>query len=392
MKENQAKKMADPLEGIYAFLLPAPGGAPGVSDSVVGLIRTQQLGGRGAPQLALQEYDQALKTPSLVAPYLVTALIRGRIYMTCPTQAEMWDMIENHEGCIVAVRDFSQNHIGARVVLNGSHFWLRSFSTHGVATLGPFASPAPFKTPPPVIKIPRELGTLTLWVPLPPGPAVVPVASEAKVSELKITVQDNQYLDPTDGGLKGRGTYLDGTAVQKGDVWLEFAKNCAGTTNITSPMELSNPLIILDPGYWPAFYASAPSASVCTKEISKQFEALFATDLSAECTTDAFPVLRATLTHIASIADMMGLLVINGAPAETIKKAVHALRAILGPRLRAKKWVLTLVSESNSTCPPWYFREEKTRLAREKRCKEKASPSTTPEKKREHEEDDVYGH
>ena len=56
-------------------------------------------------------------------------------------------------------------------------------------------------------------------------------------------------------------------------------------------MELSNPLIVLDPGYWPEFYASVPSASVCTKEISKQFEALFSSDLSAECTTDAFPVL-----------------------------------------------------------------------------------------------------
>ena len=82
MKENQAKnKMADPLEGQYAFIR---SNRAGVTDSGVALVRSQ-----GAPPvLVLQDYDLTVRQPTATPPYALTPAIRARIYCTMPTAAE----------------------------------------------------------------------------------------------------------------------------------------------------------------------------------------------------------------------------------------------------------------------------------------------------------------
>ena len=99
-KESSKNKMADPLEGLYIFIRP---NRAGITDSGERLARSQ-----GVPLvLCLQDYDLVLKQPSPTPAYAVTAAVRARKYLTSTTAAEAWDMIENHEPALVAVRDLS---------------------------------------------------------------------------------------------------------------------------------------------------------------------------------------------------------------------------------------------------------------------------------------------
>ena len=394
MKENQAKnKMADPLEGQYAFIR---SNRAGVTDSGVALVRSQ-----GAPPvLVLQDYDLTVRQPTATPPYALTPAIRTRIYCTMPTAAETWDMIDNHVQALVAVRDLSHGRPpNARVSLDGTDYWLRAFNTHGVASLVVYSDPAPFQLPAPIVKSPKELGTLALWVAMVP-PVGAPVAFQAP-APLAITVRSDTYLD-VDGKIKGKGTYLNGSPVDKTNEWLVFAAEMAGTTNLPSDLHPKNLLVLLDPGFYPALYASAASASACTDHITQRFEALFSVDLALEHTSSAHPVVQSTLTHLKALYHMMGTVVRNGGPKDELKGVVEALRAILGPRLRSKKWRTSLISEPACVSPPWFFREEKQRLAREALAKaekalaekiKKGTPSSSESpvsKKRGHEEEDDY--
>ena len=375
--------MADPLEGQYAFIR---SNRAGQTDSGLALVRSQ-----GAPPvLFLQDYDLTVRQPTATPPYALTPAIRTRIYVTMPTAAETWDMIDNHVQALVAVRDLSHGNANARVTLDGSDYWLRAISIHGVASLVAYSDPAPFQLPPPIAKQPKELKTLALWVAM--APPVGNVALQAP-APLTVTVRGDTYLD-VDGKIKGKGTYLNGIPLDKSNEWLVFAAEMAGTTNLPSEIHPKNLLVLLDFGFYPALYASAASAMACTDHISQRFEACFAVDLSLEHTSSAYPVVQSTLAHMKSIYHMMGTLVRNGGPKDEIKGVVEALRAILGPRLRSKKWRTALISEPSCFCPPWFYREEKLRLAREKTVKAEKTPSASESpdkiKKRGHEEEDDY--
>ena len=388
LKGNQAKnKMAAPdaLEGLYVFYR---SNRNGFTDSGVGLVRSQIVGGAGAAVVAIQDYDVKLKVPTPTPAYALTAPHRARVYLTAPTAADAWDMIENHEKALVAVRDLSHGHVNDRVCLDGGEYWLKGFSVHGVASLVTFSDPAPFQLPDPILKPPRALKFLTLWV------APVPVAAGhgTTKTQVDVTVRGDSYIDP-DGSVKNRGTYLGGKAVPKDDRWLKFASDEAGTTNLTSPLGLQNILVLFDFAYYPALYESASSAQACSDAIAARFEAVFSADLAKEHSQDAHPVLQSTLTHLKSLYHLMGVAVRHDGPVEEIRNVVAALRAILGPRLRAKEWRLSLISEPNCISPPWYFREEKHRLTRLNRKKKTAvTDPPSAEKKREHEEDDEYGY
>ena len=253
-RESSKNKMAAPdaLEGLYVFYR---SNRHGFTDSGVGLVRSQIVGGAGAAVVAIQDYDVKLKVPTPTPAYALTAPHRARVYLTAPTAADAWDMIENHEKALVAVRDLSHGHVNDRVCLDGGEYWLKGFSVHGVASLVTFSDPAPFQLPDPILKPPRALKSLTLWV------APVPVAAGHGTTKthVDVTVRGDSYIDP-DGSVKNRGTYLGGKAVPKDDRWLKFASDEAGTTNLTSPLGPQNILVLFDFAYYPALYESASSA------------------------------------------------------------------------------------------------------------------------------------
>ena len=327
--------------------------------------------GGGAGAIRFQEWDEASRAimvngaGAAVASIAYTPALVTTTYLVFPSLNDLVIALKTLPACVVAVRFFStQGQV--RVTMDSgatSQRFLRTDPLTGDAIVLPWHEVGfePFRAPAEVRFPFAKLGALTLWVPPAPIPQAAPAAAPLNIT----VVSQADTARNMDGTFRYKTSYSNGQEIKKSSPMMVLGAEWAGTSNAPARLAWSNPLIFLDPNWYPLMMVLPTTQETGTWEAGCQ--TLMGTDLSKErrapaggkpVTMDGRGHFFAARTEaVRNLVTTLQLLVASGATADSLHPVVLALITMFGCIVRRMEWTVSRPSAHLSQTPPWYYRE-----------------------------------
>ena len=336
----------------------------------------------GPNGLRFQALDPALKAaPAGVGLVPFTVAMQGTAFMTFPTAAEMYAMVEHRAPGIAAVRDWSaalqQRAAGVvlRVQQGSLDFELLSIALNGSCTLIPFTATRPLFPLAHVTLTVDKIHDLRLWSP-PPAVVATPMVTPSQKVEVTVT-RDTRLLN--DGSKRYKKQFARGQDINPDYPWLVQGAHKAGMTNWPDDFQFSNPVVLLDAHWLPHAFTLNGSGSVdATVEAYGQgLTDFFRVHLSTEMQMDAKKkapqkFFAPNITNLKTLARCIGKEVMSTHDwSSHLTGLVVSLHAVLGQMLRRIQFPAVDPGADKSDCPLWYYSDHpQYRPEKEKRARD----------------------
>ena len=363
-----APAVAAPYDGKFAALRPLVARGP----PSIGHIQRVAAGANG---LRFLEYDEATLAPKVGAALVAfPGPMQALCFLTFDSPAELFAAVNGDMQCLIRARDLSHAQRHLRLVYQGGDYEFLKINLNGTCVMAHYFEQTPWRTPPDVTVSYKDLKGIQVYVP-PPVVGAVPALAPSSTAPVRVEVvhtKDTHKI--ADGTQRWKKMIASGQDLDRASPLAVKGAHHSGVMNAPKPMDWTNPLVVLDPYWYPYAYSFCASAAHARSGLFQGLSTFFVIQLANENVgakggKTNYKQYREGIDIILHAFDVIGREVLAGGTStdkawDSCEGMIKTIKEQLGCMLRRMSFPPQSPAEEGSICPLWYYNGHKEKRAR----------------------------